>query len=76
MATVSAVALTIAMHSSVFGSSRLVSLQYIEFVTLPPHKPWLRPSQAKARPKPTSMAWPEDPGSQSHSKPSQNITRR
>jgi len=55
-----------------FGSSWLVSLQYIGFVTLPPHKPWLRPSQAKARPKPTSMAWPEDPRSQSHSKPSQS----
>jgi hypothetical protein len=30
------------------GSSSLVSLQYIGFVTLPPHRPWLRPGQAKA----------------------------
>jgi hypothetical protein len=28
----------------------------------------------QAKPKPVPMAWPEDPGSQSHPKPSQNIT--
>jgi hypothetical protein len=57
---------------SIFGSSRLVSLQYIWFITLPPHKPWLRPSQ----PLWLGLRILEAKATGFHAKPSQNITRR
>src|SRR5882762_5977909 len=55
---------------SIAGSSRLDSLQYVRFITQPPLRPWLRPSQAKARPKPAPMAWPQDHKAQNHPTPS------